>query len=170
MRWAAVAGGVAAVVLGSAGLVRAAIPQHESTGSGAPGTISVSGAYVRAPAPPTDAAAAYFTVYNTTGQDDRLTQVVSGAGATSTLHVESGGSMVAAANGLVIPAHGSVVLSTGKGHVMIEHLFDKLTAGQTVNLELDFRTAGPIDVVAPVIALGAPAPTGTAPSSSGAHS
>lgn len=165
MRALAAAGGIAVVVLGAAGLVRAAVPQDSTAGSRDPGTITVTGAYVRAPAPPTDAAAAYFTVYNTTAHDDRLTQVVSGAGATSTLHVETGGTMTAAANGLIIPAHGSVVLSTGTGHVMIEHLFDKLTAGQIVNLELDFQTAGPIDVVAPVIALGAPAPT-----SSGAHS
>lgn len=34
--------------------------------------IVVSDAYVRPPVPPTDAAAAYFTVRNTTGEPDRL--------------------------------------------------------------------------------------------------
>jgi hypothetical protein len=41
---------------------------------------------------------------------------------------------------------------------MIEQLFGKLLPGQSVNLELVFVQAGPIDITAPVIALGAPAP------------
>jgi copper(I)-binding protein len=78
--------------------------------------------------------------------------------------------MTAAGNGAVIPAHGSLVLSTGKGHVMIEQLFGKLLPGQSVNLELVFVRAGPIDITAPVIALGAPAPgsSSTASPSTGA--
>jgi copper(I)-binding protein len=75
--------------------------------------------------------------------------------------------MSVAANGVVVPAHGSLVLSTGKGHVMISQLFGRLRAGQSVDLELDFQDAGPIDVVARVIPVGAPAP-GAVPS--GAHS
>jgi copper(I)-binding protein len=136
----------------------------------AAGPIVVTGAYVRAPVPPTQIAAAYFTVYNTSNADDRLSDVQTGAGADSVLHtVAPDGSMSAAANGALIPAHGRLVLSTGKAHVMIEHLFGKLVAGQTVNLELDFQKAGSIDVVAPVIAVGAPAPT-AAPQPSGAPS
>jgi periplasmic copper chaperone A len=65
----------------------------------------------------------------------------------------------------VIPPHGSLVLSTGKGHVMIEQLFGKLLPGQNVNLELTFARAEPVDVTARVIALGAPAPDGPPPSS-----
>ncbi len=63
-------------------------------------------------------------------------------------------------DGAVIPAHGKLVLSTGKGHVMIEQLFGTLKPGQNVNLALTFERAGEIEVSAPVIALGAPAPTG----------
>ena len=171
--WGAVAGAVVVAALGAVGLVRGAMPESSAAGpSAAPNPIVVSGAYVRAPVPPTKVAAAYFTVRNTTGTPDRLTGVVTGAGASAVLHtVAPDGSMSAAANGALIPAHGSLVLSTGKGHVMIEQLFGRLVAGQHVNIELDFSNAGPIDVVAPVIAVGAPAPTGpTAPSSSGAHS
>jgi len=53
---------------------------------------------------------------------------------------------------------------------MIEKLFGPLKPGQSVNLALTFADAGTIDVSAPVIALGAPAPTGasSAPASSGA--
>ncbi len=85
----------------------------------------VSNAYVRAPAPPTDAAAAYFTVSNTTG----TTGPAGGGGQ------RRGGDdgaahagMTADADGAVIPAHGKLVLSTGKGHVMIEQLFGTLQA------------------------------------------
>jgi hypothetical protein len=119
----------------------------------------VGGAYVRAPAPPTDAAAAYFTVYNTTATPDRLETVVSGAGASAVLHVQTAKGMVVSPDGPVIPAHGSLVFKTGGGHVMIEQLYGTLTAGQSVSLELTFEKAGIVDVTAPVIALGAPAPS-----------
>jgi hypothetical protein len=170
--WPAVVSGAVVAAVGAAGLIRGAMPQPVASVATSAGQISVTGAYVRAPVPPTQVAAAYFTVYNTTSRADRLVSVESGAGATSVLHaVGPGGVMSAMANGVVIAAHGRLVLSTGKGHVMIEHLFGRLRPGQTVNLELDFRNAGPINVTAPVIAVGAPAPTGPpVPSPSGAHS
>jgi copper(I)-binding protein len=53
---------------------------------------------------------------------------------------------------------------------MIEQLFGKLEPGQSVNLALTFERAGTIDVSAPVVALGAPAPTGSnAPSPGGSR-
>jgi hypothetical protein len=167
-----VAAGAVVAALGAAGLIRGAVPQSLASNSGAPSTagpIVVTNAYVRPPVPPTKTAAAYFTVYNTTGTPDRLLDVVTGAGATAVLHTtDSKGNMVAAPNGAVIPAHGTLVLSTGKGHVMIGQLFGTLKAGETVDLALDFQRAGTINVVANVIAVGAPAPGGAAPS--GAHS
>jgi periplasmic copper chaperone A len=168
--WPALLGGTLVAAVGAAGLIRGAVPVATAgSNSGSP-PIVVTNAYVREPAPPTDAAAAYFTVYNTSAQDDTLRSVTSGAGATSVLHSIVDGQMTAAAQGTVIPAHGSLVLSTGKGHVMIEQLFGKLQPGQTVNLELVFTKAGPIDITAPVIALGAPAPGGSSsvPTTTGA--
>jgi periplasmic copper chaperone A len=167
--WPALVGGVAVVLIGGAGLVRGAVPQHPASGSSGSGAdpIMVSGAYVRAPVPPTQIAAAYFTVHNTTGTPDRLTGISTGAGATAVLHsVDASGAMNAVTSAL-IPAHGTLVLSTGKAHVMIEHLFGTVAAGQHVNIELDFQRAGPIDVIAPVIAVGAPVPPAIP---SGAHS
>jgi hypothetical protein len=171
--WPAVAAGAVIAAVGAAGLIRGAVPQSvtpASSASSAAGPIAVTNAYVRPPVPPNKTAAAYFTVYNTTGQADRLLDVVSGAGATSVLHtIGRNGQMVAAPNGVVVPAHGSLVLSTGRGHVMIGQLFGALKPGQSVDLELDFQNAGPVNVVATVIAVGAPAP-GASPSPSGAHS
>jgi copper(I)-binding protein len=154
------AAGVVAV-LGMAGLIRGAVPQVTGSGVGGAATdpIVVSGAYVREPASP-DVAAAYFTVYNTTGTDDTLTGVASGAGADAMIMSEdSSGGMHLSAAGLRIPAHSSVTLSPGKGHVMIEHLFGTLRPGQYVNLQLTFANAGPVNLSAPVIAIRAPAPT-----------
>lgn len=161
--WPAVLGGTVVAALGAAGLIRGAMPQSAAAGpsSSAAGAISVTNPYVRAPVPPSHTAAAYFTIYNNTATADRLTDVQTGAGTDAVLHtLLPDGTMVAAANGVLIPPHGKYVLSTGKGHVMIEGVYGTLRAGQTVNLELDFRNAGPIDVVAPVIAVGARAPGG----------
>jgi hypothetical protein len=161
--WPSVAAGTAVAALGAAGLIRGAMPQTVSDGSGpsTAGPIVVTNAYVRAPVPPTKVAAAYFTVYNTTTKPDRLQSVQTGAGAISVLHsVNKDGSMSVQPNGVLVAAHGTLKLSTGKGHVMIEHLFGKLSPGDRVDIELDFERAGPIDVVAPVIAVGARPPGG----------
>jgi len=150
----------AVAVVGFAALIRGAVPQAVGGGLGGAATdpIVVSGAYVREPASP-DVAAAYFTVYNTTGTDDTLTSVATGAGESASVMTEdAGGGMRMLAAGLRIPAHSSVTLKPGKGHVMIEHLVGTLRPGQYVNLELDFANAGPVNVSAPVIAINAEPP------------
>lgn len=154
-----------AVLLGMAGLVRGSIPQSAAASSPASQTapIVIGGAYVREPANDVNAAA-YFTVFNTTDSADVLTSVTTGAGAVAGLHTDTAdGAMVAMADGLTIPAHSSVRLSPGKGHVMIEKLYGPLKPGQTVNMRLDFAKAGQLLVTAPVIAIAAPAPTAVAP-------
>lgn len=159
MPWPAAAAGVAVAVLGAAGLIRGAMPQQvpAPAPAAAAAPIVVTGAYVRQPAPPTDAAAAYFTAYNTTGVPDRLVAVSSGAGQQAVLHT---GDMDAMTQGALVPAHGKLVLATGKGHVMIEKLIGILRPGQVVDLNLTFADAGVISVAAPVVALGAPVPVG----------
>jgi copper(I)-binding protein len=160
----AVAGVVA--VVGLAGLIRGAVPQA-AAGGGTPSgpavtPIVVTNAYVREPASP-DVAAAYFTISNTTDTDDTLIGVDSGAGKTTGLHNSA---MAEMTGGLRIPAHSSVTLSPGNGHVMIQDLLGPLQPGQTVNLQLTFAHNIPLIVEAPVIAINAPAP-GASPSSSG---
>jgi periplasmic copper chaperone A len=158
-----------AIVIGMAGLVRGSLPQSSasgsSAGSSAVGTaaapIVVGGGYVRESVNGINAAA-YFTIYNTTGTADVLTAVSSGAGASTTLHsYDANGAMVGVATGLIIPAHGSVAMAPGKVHVMIEQLYGPLKPGQTVNFELTFGNAGLVVVTAPVIGIRAPAPTAT---------
>jgi copper(I)-binding protein len=174
---AAVVSTAAAVLVGALGIVglaRGAVPQGASSSSsstpdmsgmsmgmnsgGAAGSISITGAYVRQPASP-DVAAAYFTIHNEGSAPDTLQSVQTGAGQQADLHTSAGTTMADMPNGLTIPAHGTVVLTAGSYHVMIEKPIGAIKAGQTVNLQLFFAKAGPIDVAAPVIAILAPAPT-----------
>jgi periplasmic copper chaperone A len=173
MPWPAAVAGVAVVVLGAAGLVRGAVPQSSGGGGGTSDSppIVVTAAYVRPPVPPTQTAAAYFTIYNTTDKPDTLQSVQSGAGASSVVHAIVNGQMTVPPNGLVVPAHGTVVFATGTGHVMISQLFGKLTAGENVALQLDFANAGAVNVSAPVVPFGTAPPTGgstASPPTSGA--
>jgi len=157
--WPAVAGGVVVAALGAGGLVRGAVPQSSaasSAGSSA-APIVVTGAYVRPPLPPSKNAAAYFTIYNTTGRPDQLIGVSAGVGSDAVLHTSG---MTLDANGLLVPAHAHVTLSVGRGHVMIEGVTERLRSGDQVNLELDFQNAGAIDVAAPVVPFGSPTPSG----------
>ncbi|MEO7262974.1 MAG: copper chaperone PCu(A)C [Jatrophihabitantaceae bacterium] len=147
------------ILAGLAGLVRGSgPPAAASAGAESQDPIVVSGAYVRQPADGVNAAA-YFTIYNTTDTPDQLTAVASGAGGQTSLHTDS---MQHSAE-LSIPAHGSVTLSPGKGHVMIEKLYGPLTASQSVNFQLTFAKSGQLLLTAPVIAVTTPAPTAAAP-------
>jgi copper(I)-binding protein len=156
-------GAVVVALAGAAALARGAMPQAAASGGATAGSapIVVSGAYVRQPASP-DLAAVYMTIYNTTSTPDTLVTVTSGSGEESSIHTEVNSSMVENTSGVVIPAHGSVVLKPTTGHIMIQKLYGTLTAGQTVNLELDFQHAGPVLVTAPVIGIYAPVPSGAA--------
>ena len=161
----AVASAVVVALLGAGGLA-VGRTSAGSTSAAAPGSVSVVDAYVRAPVPPTQVAAGYFTVYNTTSKPDRLLSVQTGAGGTAVLHVVTAGGAMAtmSAGGVEIPAHGHFTLSTGKSHLMIGDLFGRVVAGQTVDMTVEFQNAGTVNVVAPVIAVGAPAPAAAAPS------
>ena len=159
--WPAVVAGVLAAVVGGAGLIRGATPQSAAAGPGpSAAPIVVTNAWLRPPVPPTDSVAVYFTIYNTTGQPDTLESVVSGAGASAGLHFVIDGQMTATTS-ITVPAKGSLALAPATGHVMISGLYGRIAPGQTVNLELNFANAGPVDVAAKVIPLLAPEP-GTA--------
>ena len=83
------------------------------------------------------------------------------------LHKLVGGVMTAVSGSVVIPAHGSLVLSAGTGHVMISDLFGPLNAGQSVDIELTFANAGQITVSAPVIPYSQAAPGSSGTGTSG---
>lgn len=154
--WQAVAGGTLVLAVGAAGLVRGAMPQSAASDSAASSAnpITVTGAYVRPPLPPTELAGAYFTVRNNTGQADRLLSVQTGAGAESVLHTVDASGAMSATGTATVPARGRLALTVGKAHVMISELFGPLRAGSQVNISLQFQNAGSVDVVAPVVPYG----------------
>lgn len=143
--------GLAVVALGVAGLVRGAVPQSSGAPSEVTAPIVVSDAWIAAPVPPTRSAAAYFTAYNSTNQPRTLLSVVTGAGESNVLHTAG---MAEESGGVVIPAHGRLVLSPGNGHVMITQLIGTLKAGQDVSMQLTFENLPPVAVTAKVYGPG----------------
>jgi copper(I)-binding protein len=134
--------------------------------------ISVSDAYVVEPAG--DTAAAYFTLHNAGGEDDRLVGVQSDAAPVAMLHESqidaNGVATMGPLERAVVPAHGSLTFEPGGRHVMLDHV-RPLHAGDHVQLTLTFASTGPLTVTAPVRPLGGAAPsTGSADGGAGAHS
>jgi copper(I)-binding protein len=166
-----------AVALGVGGLVVGAREQSGGAGGSAPaaapadpaavggtviGDLTVTGVYIRQPASP-DVAAAYLSIRNAGAEADSLESAYSGAAEQTSLHgqpgvVEPGAH--ADSGPVPIPARGSVTLSPGKGHIMLEGLTGTLRPGDKVSLLLRFARAGQVLLEAPVIAIGAPAPGG----------
>jgi periplasmic copper chaperone A len=128
------------------------------------GDLTVTGLYIRQPASP-DVAAAYLSVRNAGDEADSLESAYSGAARATTLHgrpgvVEPGSHRDSGP--VPIPAGGTVTLAPGRGHIMLEGLTGTLRPGDEVSILLRFARAGQVLVEAPVIAIGAPAPTGAA--------
>jgi periplasmic copper chaperone A len=128
------------------------------------GDITVSGAYVRQPASP-DVVAAYVSITNSGTEPDTVVAVASGAAKSASLHdlpgVRPAGAGEHQPSGpLTIAAGATVTLSPGRGHIMLENPTTALKAGDQVSLVLTFQRSGQVLVEAPVIAIGAPAPTG----------
>jgi copper(I)-binding protein len=152
MRTSVIAG-ILVMALGLVGLIRGSVPLPAS-GQGAAAPVTVVDAWVAAPVPPTKAAAGYFTVYNNSDSAADLVKVTTSAGATNTLHTVEKGQMTAVEGGLIIPAHSSLVLSVGEGHVMIQDLFGDLQAGDLVSMQLTFANLPPVNATAKVYAPG----------------
>lgn len=157
------------LAVGVLGLVFGALPKGgadsgSQAGGVEAGDMRVSGVYVREPASP-GTAAAYLSLTNTGDLEDRLLSASTGAARTVTLHDVPGDS-ADGPDGTMDPTGpisvlggDTVTLSPGHGHIMLEGLTGPLRAGDQVNLLLSFTRAGQVLVEAPVIAIGAPAPT-----------
>lgn len=99
-------------------------------------------------------AAAWFVVTNSGSTDDRLVAASSDIAAASEIHemtMTDGAMMMAPLeDGLAIPAGETVTLEPGGYHIMFIGLTRDLKAGESFTLELDFETAGPIEVTVPI--------------------
>ena len=121
--------------------------------------IIVERPYARATPAGAVTGAVYMILNNKADVADRLTAVSSDVADKLQLHEMAvvGGvmQMRQLANGLSIPAGGSVVLKPGGYHVMLIGLKSPLRAGETFPLTLTFEKAGNISVTVPVQAMDA---------------
>lgn len=105
------------------------------------------------------AGAAYMTIHNSTDEDDALVGVTSAAAEVVEMHLSSmdaeGMMSMNQVTVIPIPAHADAVLEPGSYHFMLIGLVEPLTEGVEVELSLEFMTAEPQTVTAPVMA-GAP--------------
>ena len=128
--------------------------------------IAVSSPWSRETAAGQDAGGAFMTITNTGTAPDRLTGGSTKVAGQVQIHtVDMAGGVMRMrqlADGLEIPAGGSVTLKPGSFHVMLMQLQQPLKQGETVPLTLTFDKAGPVDVALTVQPVGAGAPMGHA--------
>ena len=105
------------------------------------------------------AGAAYMVIHNSTDADDALVGVTSPAAAVVELHLSSmddeGMMSMNQVADIPVAAHADAVLEPGGYHLMLIDLVEPLAEGAEVELTLEFMTAEPQTLMAPVMA-GAP--------------
>jgi copper(I)-binding protein len=125
-----------------------------------PVTVTVRQAWARATPPGAAVAAVYFTIVGGTVADRLLGATTPRAGM-SELHAvthESGMTRMRPAEGVVVPAHGNVVLAPDGLHLMLMDLSQPLVPGETFKVQLRFAHAGLVDVPVQVVAAGSSGP------------
>jgi copper(I)-binding protein len=120
--------------------------------------VSASGAWVRAPAPGQDSAAAYVSL--TSASADKLTGVDASGFGMAMLHVSkvtNGVSSMADVDGISLPAGQTVTLKPGGFHIMLMDFKSPPVIGSSVTLTFHFLHARDLAVsahVKPVTARG----------------
>jgi len=107
------------------------------------------------PVPATDIGALYFEMVDTDGGGDRLLGVTTTVAVMTHFHstVIDGDTsrMLPVAGGIVLPPDGATKLAPGGLHVMLMNLVTPLTAGDTVQVTLQFERAGAVTIEVPVL-------------------
>ena len=102
------------------------------------------------------AGAAYMVIHNNTDADDALVGASSPAAEFVELHLSSMDDedmmSMDQVTEIPIPAHADAALKPGSYHVMLINLYEPLEEGAEVELSLEFMTAEPQTVSAPVMA------------------
>ncbi len=143
---------------------------HEPAATAAPagpvvtiGDLEITGAFSRATLPNAPVGAGYLTITNKGAADDRLVSVSSVVAGTTQIHeMKMEGDVMKMgelADGLVIPAGGSVTLAPGGFHIMFMKLNQQLVEGTKVPVTLTFAKAGTVEVELMVGAVNADEPT-----------
>ncbi len=135
----------------------AAIPLHH--GEAADG-VTVQEAWARASAGPATTGAAYVTLMGA-DQPDGLVGASTPVAATAEVHEttnDNGVMKIRPVGPISIPPHQTVTLSPGGYHIMMMGLKQKLVAGESFPLTLNFTHTAPITVQVKVQPAGSPAP------------
>jgi hypothetical protein len=125
--------------------------------------LAVVSAWARATPPRAEVGAAYVTVENRGGTEDRLVAAKSPAAATVVLHrsaEESGVATMRPLERAAVPAGGRLEMRPGGAHLMLMGLSAPLQAGTRVPLTLVFEKAGAIVIEVEIAPLGAAGPIG----------
>ena len=127
------------------------------------GNINISLPFTRATLPNAPVAGGFLTIENTGTESDRLISLASEIADETQIHeMAMQGDVMKMrplAEGLEIPAGETVVLAPGGFHIMFMGLKQTLVEGKTITVTLTFEKAGTVDVVLPIEAAAADAPT-----------
>ncbi|MCY4379345.1 MAG: copper chaperone PCu(A)C [Candidatus Dadabacteria bacterium] len=116
------------------------------------GKISVKDPWVRQNPPGTSVTAAYMVIENRGGAADELLEADCSCSASASLHgteMWEGSMAMKKVASIEVPAGGSVALSPGGYHMMLEGISGDMK--ESVILELKFRSGARISVKAPVL-------------------
>ncbi|WEK52336.1 MAG: copper chaperone PCu(A)C [Candidatus Kaistia colombiensis] len=126
------------------------------------GPLLISEAWARATPPGARVGGGYLTVKNTGSEPDTLVAVASPVAEKTELHLmktEDGVmTMRPAAEGVEIPAGGTLTLEPGGYHVMFIRPKAPFVQGESVPLTLTFAKAGSVDITLTVSPIGAAGP------------
>jgi len=116
--------------------------------------LNVRHAWTR-PSPMMDlAGAAYLVIHNNSDVDDSLIGASSPVAEVAEIHLsamdDEGMMSMQQVHEVPIPAHGEAVLKPGSFHIMLINLVEPLTEGTEVEISLEFATAEPQTIIAPV--------------------
>jgi copper(I)-binding protein len=127
------------------------------------GLLTINQAWSRATPPGAATGAGYLTISNSGVTDDRLLSVASAEAAIGEIHdmtmVADRMTMRPVADGVVIPAGGTVVLQPGGLHLMFVQVGAGFVEGSVVAVTLTFEIAGVVEIGLVVYPIGSDGPT-----------
>jgi copper(I)-binding protein len=123
------------------------------------GALRIMHPWARASAGHGKAGAAFMTIANTGGEDDKLVSAATSVAKKTEVHettmVDGVMKMRMLMGGLAIPAGSEVKLKPMGLHVMMMGVTEKLVEGETLMLTLTFEKAGSVELAVPIAGPGA---------------
>lgn len=125
------------------------------------GDLAIETPWARASIGVSRPAAAYLTIRNEGSKPEVLTGVSTSASKMAEVHevtMVDGISRMGPAGAITIPAGSEVSLKPGGLHVMMMKLKQPLEKGESLDLTLTFKNTGPVEVLVPILGIGASGP------------